>query len=187
MTTQVFRVYKETSVPATWTPNSLYFIQATNVNYVECYITSSSGTPRRVPNEADITALIAAQISSASELQIVADIAARNALTPTSVKAVYVTNATGDTTVTSGGAYYLYNPSNTTWIKTAEAENMDVVLQWNNIQGKPTSTPAQIDAAVTNTHIHTNKTQLDKVGEDGSGNFTYNSQLPYTGWETTNW
>lgn len=63
---------------------------------------------------------------------------------------------------------------------------MDVALTWANITGKPTSTVAQIDAAVANSHTHTNKTQLDKVGETG-GNLTYNNSLPYTGWETTTW
>lgn len=75
------------------------------------------------------------------EVRIVANIAARNAMTGLFAGlSVYVTDATGDTTVNSGGAYYLYN--GTGWIKTAEAESLDLVLQWANIQGAPTSMPA---------------------------------------------
>lgn len=75
------------------------------------------------------------------EVRIVANIAARNALTGLFAGLnVYVTDATGDSTVSSGGAYYLYNGSS--WIKTAESESLDLVLSWANIQGKPTSLPA---------------------------------------------
>lgn len=75
------------------------------------------------------------------EVVIVANIAARNALTGLFAGLnVYVTDATGDSTVNSGGAYYLYN--GTGWIKTGEAESMDVVLQWANVQGKPSALPA---------------------------------------------
>lgn len=188
MTTKLYKIFKETSVPVSWVANSVYFVtHATNSDITECYVTSSTGIPRRILNEADITSLIASQITSANELKIVADITARNALAPTKVMAVYVINATGDGTVTSGGAYYLFNPTGSAWIKTGEGESMDVSLTWANITGKPSSTPAQIDSAVSNSHTHANKTQLDKVGEDGGGNLTYNSTLPYTGWETTNW
>ncbi len=188
MTTKLLKVFKETAVPATWVADAIYFITATNANFTECYVTSSTAVPRRIPNESDINSMIAAGISSANELVIVSDITERNALLPlTTVKNVFVKNATGDSTVVSGGAYYLYDPVTSTWIKTSEAESLDVVLQWSSIQGGPTSSPTQIDGAVTNSHTHTNKTQLDKVGEDGSGNLTYNGTLPYTGWETTNW
>jgi hypothetical protein len=53
---------------------------------------------------------------------------------------------------------------------------MDLIVNWADIQNKPTSSVADIDDAVTKKHTHTNKTQLDKVGEDGNGYFTYNSQ-----------
>lgn len=34
-------------------------------------------------------------------------------------------------------------------------------VSWSDITGKPTSTPSQIDTAVTNSHTHTNKSLLD--------------------------
>ena len=187
MTNKEFKVFKETAVPSTWVANSVYFIQAVGSAYMEIYTTSNTAVPKRLINESDITSLIAAGITASQELKIVADIAARNALNPTNTISVYVTDATGDTTVKAGGAYYLYNTSNSTWIKTSEAESLDVVLSWNSIEGRPTSTPEQIDTAVANSHTHANKTQLDKIGEDLNGNLTYNGVLPYTGWESTNW
>lgn len=57
----------------------------------------------------------------------VATIAARNALTGLSAgDRVYVTDATGDATVASGWAIYLYMPG-PAWTKVAEQEGLDVV------------------------------------------------------------
>lgn len=42
------------------------------------------------------------------------------------------------------------------WTKVAEAESIDVVLQWANIQGKPNSAVADIDDAVGKRHTHNN-------------------------------
>lgn len=185
---QVIKMYRETTLPGTLQPYSIYYIApASKPNYVEIYVTNSTGVARRVINEDDINTLVSNAITAANEIIIVADIAARNALNPTKVMYVFVENATADPTVTSGGATYIYKLSTSSWIKISEAESLDVVLNWNNIVGKPSSSPAQIDAAVANSHTHTNKTQLDKVGEDAGGNFTYNGNIPYTKWETTTW
>ncbi|WP_255038846.1 hypothetical protein [Lacihabitans soyangensis] len=183
---KIFKVFKETAVPATWQADAVYFIQAAGATYMEIYTTSAAGVPKRLINEADITSMISAGLAAANELTIVADIAARNALAPTRAMNVFVRNATADTTVASGGAYYLYDLANTAWIKTSEAESLDVVLTWNALQGKPTSTAAQIDAAVGNSHSHANKTQLDKISET-DGNLYYNGSLPKTAWASTNW
>lgn len=70
------------------------------------------------------------------EIKIVDSITARDGLAdPFAGLSVYVKDASADSTVNSGGAYYLYDGA--AWIKTAEAESMDVVLDWNAIQGKP--------------------------------------------------
>jgi hypothetical protein len=91
---------------------------------------------------------------------------------------VWVLDATGDTTVKSGAALYLYGgldtSSNPVWYKLAEAESMDVVLDWANIVNGPTSTVAQIDQAVADMHTHANEAVLDALADDGSGNLTYN-------------
>lgn len=185
---QIIKMYRETTLPGTLQPYSIYYIApASKPNYVEIYVTNSTGTAKRVIGEDDVNALINAALTSANEIKIVADIAARNALNPTKITYVYVQNATGDATVASGGATYMFNTTGSVWIKISEAESMDVVLNWSNIVGKPTSSAAAIDAAVSNSHTHTNKTQLDKVGEDAGGNFTYNGNIPYTKWESITW
>ena len=184
------RIFKETALPATLQPHSIYMVaSATHADLLEIFVTNASGsTPvRHVLNRAEVQSMIDASIASANELTIVADIAARNALSPTRAQYVYVVNATGDATVASGGATYLWNPSGSTWIKTSEAESMDVSVTWASITGKPTSTPSQIDSAVANAHSHANKTQLDLIGQNAAGEMTYNGVQVKTTWSSTGW
>lgn len=111
-------------------------------------------------------------------VEIVADIAARDALTKViSGTLCWVEDASADPTVDVGAAAYLAQVADgkTTWVKVAEAESLDVVLQWANIQGKPTSAVADIDDAVTKRHVHDNKAIIDAIGKnETSGNLTYN-------------
>ena len=84
---------------------------------------------------------------------------------------VMVTDASEDPTVESGWAIYrrLTNATDLTdlasWQKIAEKESLDVVVSWDNLKDKPTSTVSAIDAAVTNSHTHANKVVLDKLSE----------------------
>ena len=188
--TTSLQIFRETALPAELVPYAIYMIApsgAANAAYVEMYVTDSSGAAKRIVNRADISAMIATEIASANALSIVANIADRTALAPTRSEFVFVIDATGDSSVSSGGATYLYNPVNYTWVKINEAESLDVVTNWNSITGRPTSTPNDIDAAVAVMHTHSNKTQLDNIGQDANGLLTYNGVLPLTGWMTVNW
>ena len=186
------KFFKETALPATPVANAVYFIApAGSPTLVEVFVTSSTGVARNVINRAEIQSLITAAITARNELMIAADIAARDALVLTEARYVLVKNASGDPTVASGSATYVYDPAGTTpatkWFKVSESESMDIQLTWAALQGKPTSSVAQIDAAVAATHSHANKANIDKVGQDAGGNLTYNGQLPSTGWSTTAW
>lgn len=114
-------------------------------------------------------------------VEIVADIAARDALTGViSGTLCWVEDATADSTVDDGAAAYLArvdeNDGTVTWVKVAEAESLDVVLSWANIKDKPTSSVADIDDAVAKKHSHTNKTVLDDISvNDETGNLVFNS------------
>jgi hypothetical protein len=192
MATEVlYQVFKETTIPTTWVNSSVYFIKAVGATYTECYITTKTGTPTRMINEADVQALISSALSDSNSFNIVANIAARNALLPLPAnRQVFVENASdagGDPTVLSGGAWYLYKKSDNTWIKTGETESMDAVLNWSNIVGKPASTAVSIDNAVAASHAHTNKPQLDKFGENASLQPTYNGKVIVHTWEEEKW
>jgi hypothetical protein len=185
-----FKVFKETALPATLVPHAVYFIApAAHSDLLEIYVTNADvSTPHRhVLNRTEVQAMIDASIAAANELSIVADIGARDELTPDRAQYVYVVDATDDATVGSGGATYLWNPATSAWIKTSEAESLDVSVTWASITGKPTSTPAQIDAAVAASHSHSNKAQLDLIGQDAEGNMTFDGALPATAWASTGW
>lgn len=184
-----FKIYRETALPGSLQPYAIYLIApAAKPDYVEMYVTDASGTAtRRIPTDADIQAMINAAVASANAIQVVADIAARDALAPTGSWQVFVRDATGDPSVSAGGAMYLWDTVNTVWVKTAETESLDLSLDWADLTGKPASTPANIDDAVTKRHTHANKTELDKIGEDGNGDLTYGGQPVATQWNSTGW
>lgn len=175
--------YKVTSLPGTLQANSVYFVL--NGAYAESYVTDSAGVGKAVGNT-DMIEAIAGAAPAAANIEVVATIAERDALTLTQNTMVLVTNAVGDPTVASGAALYVWVQTSTAYTKIAEYESLDVVLQWANIQGKPTSSAAAIDTAVTNSHTHANKTSLDKIGESG-GQLTYDGTLVATQWVATDW
>lgn len=184
-----YQIYKETTLPGTLQPHSIYLVApAARPDYVEIYVTGvSAATVKRAINQSDIQALIDSAIGTVNSTIFVANIAARNALLPlTKNTIVLVLDATGDATVASGAATYAYKVSESTWTKISEAESMDIVINWAGLSGKPSSAVVDIDDAVSKRHSHSNKTQLDKIGEAG-GELTYNSLPVVTAWTSTNW
>lgn len=183
------KFHKVTSLPGTLDADAFYYVE--NGTYAEAYVTNSAAVARSIGNSAMITsianALITTALGTLNTLEIVADITARNALSTSNRNLmVLVIDATGDATVTSGAALYAFRNSDDSWHKLSEFEGLDVAVAWANISGKPTSSPALIDAAVTSTHTHSNKTFLDKIGETG-GALTYDGALVSNSWTTTNW
>lgn len=182
-----FNINKVTALPSSLVANSIYIV-STGAPLAEIYVTGTTATDvRRVINTADVQGLIDTSLSNISAMEIVDDIADRDALSLSANALVLVLDATADTTVSAGAATYAYRHSDTSFTKISEAESQDVILQWANITGGPTSTPSQIDSAVTASHGHSNKTELDEIGQDSNGNMTYSGSLPVTGWATANW
>lgn len=185
--------YKVTSLPGTLAADSMYFVS--NGTVAESYLTDSAGVAKSLGNTSMISSIVSSQMASTlaayNAMEIVADIAARNALAASLNRniLVLVSNATGDATVASGAALYAFNNAGDTWTKVTEYESLDVTLTWASIQNKPTSTVSQIDTAVSQSHAHSNKTFLDKIGESG-GALTYDGSAVgggATSWTTLNW
>lgn len=184
------RFYKVATLPSSLQSNAFYYVL--NGDFAESYITDQSGIARALGNSAMINGLLAEAIEGAlatlNALEIASDIAARDALASGLERnvLVLVLDATGDATVTSGSALYAYNRAAGTFAKVAEYESMDVVVQWSSIQGRPSSTAAQIDSTVSQSHSHTNKATLDLLSADTDG-LTYNGQPVSSSWATNNW
>lgn len=132
--------------------------------------------------EAELTAL-KASVSGQTVTHVVADIAARDALTGMKTgDQCWVRDATADPTVESGAAKYLYEGAESGWIKTAEAESMDIHHDWASIENGPTATPEELDTAVERAHSHANKTVLDSIAvDDEAGTVTINGKTYYAG------
>ena len=100
---------------------------------------------------------------TAKEIQVAATIIERDAIVPYSGLRVHVLDATADLTVLGTWAEYLY--ATTTWVKTSEADSIDVILDWAEIVDKPTSAVINIDAAVAQRHVHSNSVVLQGIEE----------------------
>jgi len=184
------RFNKVTTLPGTLAADTFYFVE--NGSYAESYITDSTGVARSVGNSAMISAIVQAalaeQAAADSQLAIVDDIIARDALTATLAgnAMILVIDASADATVASGSALYAWDYTGAVSYKVAEYESLDVVVQWSSISGRPTSTVAQIDAAVSQGHSHSNKAVLDKISEDGDG-MLFDGVPVSSAWSTANW
>lgn len=183
--------YQETAVPSTWQKGGVYFIKPTTppagapADYCEVYIVDHTGAvTAHTPTWGEIDTHITNKLTTAGSVQIVDTIAGRDAIaTPSGY--VYVVDASADSTVDSGGAEYLWNATTNQWIKVAEKESMDMVLNWASITDAPAL--AQVQDAVNKSHSHANKTQLDKIGQDASGNLTYGGTVVTTQWQSNGW
>lgn len=177
--------------------NSIYFVE--NGTVAETYVTNAIGLARSVGNtaminnivdvavDAAVDSSVQAAVAAANSIEIVANIAERDAMVLARNALVLVLDATGDVTVGSGGALYAYSLSNTTFNKITEYQDMPQTISWGNIADRPSSSPLAIDAAVAASHDHSNKAVLDKLAQDANGNLTYDGSSLVTSWTTINW
>lgn len=114
--------------------------------------------------------------SSLKEMVVVADLAARDALTPYEFLRVHVLDATADPTVETGWAEYLWYQSG--WHKVSERDSLDVNITWANIQNKPTASVTELDDAVNKRHTHLNLNVLENLSDT-------NEELYYNGIKVT--
>ena len=181
-----FQIHKVTALPSPLEAHAIYLVTS-GTDYVEIYVTgASASTVRRHINEADVQSLIDAAVGGLGAMDIVDDIAARDALDLSENAIVLVLDASADATISSGAATYAYRASPDLWVKISEAESMDLALTWASLSGKPSSVVAEIDDAVAKKHSHANKTQLDKIDEV-DGQLTYAGSAVSTDWATIGW
>lgn len=187
------KIHRVTSLPSQLEAYSIYLVAPpSKPDYVEMYVSDSTGArAKRIIREEDIDALITNKIQETvkpiSEIKVVDNNEALQALNDDqSTVFVYVKDATQvpGAEVERGGATFIRDGS--TWVKVAEAESLDVALNWSAIQGRPNVNATDIEDAVTKRHQHANLTQLNKIGEEG-GELTYGGRPVSTAWTTTDW
>lgn len=175
----LLRIERVLALPATLTASTMYVVQAALAGRAEVYFTDNAGTvARHIIDETDVNNIVSNAIANFSAIEVVANIAARDALVLSANAIVLVIDATADATVALGAATYVYDLATTTWSKISEFATIDAVINWSNIVGTPSSTVAAIDDAVAKRHVHANTAQLALVGEDVNGALTYNGINP---------
>ena len=175
-----FTIVRVTSLPSTITPSTMYILKQPTSQVAEVYFSNNDGS-QLVPGITEqfitdkFTSLLA---TGMGEIQIVDTINDRNRVTKNGNSLIMVIDATGDEFGSTGTVLYLYRAINASYFRVSVFdENRDGVssggtsgpVWWNTIQGKPASTPAQIDDAVSKAHDHSNQATLDRivVTEDG--------------------
>lgn len=178
------------TLPAVLEPSSFYYVQ--NAGVAESYLTDSTGKAKAIGNTAMVSRLIGEHLAewekTSNEMPILADIAAMELYTATLEKNsfILVVDASADATVGSGSALYAFDYSGQIRYKIAEYESMDVVLKWGSLEGRPDSTPAQIDLSVSKSHEHSNKAVIDSLSDD-FGELKYKGKAISTDWSTSDW
>jgi len=134
-----------------------------------------------LPSDANSTFATKTEMAGVRRNYVVNTISQRDALVtdiPLTLDSIgdlcWVADAAADPTVDSGAALYGWAgpgapvPAIGGWVKLAEAESMDLILDWDDIVNKPSSSVIDIDSAVTNSHTHVNKAVLDAFSFNGS-------------------
>lgn len=170
------RIERVLALPDPLVGSTIYIVKAADATHAEMFFTNNDGSEiRHLLNKAEVNDMITTAINSFNNIMVVQDIATRNALVLERNALVLVVNATGDGTVSSGAAMYVYDHGNSSYYKVSEYESMDMTfdLSWGNITGGPSSSPVAIDSAVAAAHVHANADVLGQLGEGPGGNLTY--------------
>ena len=170
---------KVLALPTTFTPNTIYIVGNGEFNNVAgMYVSDLTGTTVRsivdVAFTSDLIKNMLAEINSGRTF--VVDTYSDLSTVDTNLYTMtMVIDATGDVSVNSGAALYVYRQTTTSWVKISETESNDLVFDWQYLQNKPNATKEEIDAAVAASHSHSNSEVLNKIGEDQEGNITFNN------------
>ena len=180
-----FTIMRVTSLPSTITPSTMYILKQPTSQVAEVYFSNNNGS-QLVPGitEQFITDKFASLLATGmGEIQIVETINDRNRVTKNGNSLIIVIDATGDEFGSTGTVLYLYRAINSSYFRVSVFDGSgDGVssggggaggpVWWGSILGKPSSTPVQIDDAVSKAHTHSNQTTLDRIGVTADGVLT---------------
>lgn len=181
------KFFKVEVLPDILEPSSFYYVESGG--YAEAYLTDNNGIAKAVGNTMFINDVVTRSILGVNDLQIVENIAQRDAMTALATKnlMILVIDATADITVVKGSALYAFSFEPQTTYKVSEYESLDVIVTWAMVHDKPYSTVEEIDDAVTKRHRHANKEVIDKWGVSASGVPTFDGRPVDAVWKTNNW
>lgn len=176
-------IKRVTTTPTVFEPSTLYFVRGARAGFFDIIMTGTDVTDVRMTqgiDEARVDEMIGTRMNNFAQALIYDDIAARDAATTSHLtdRMVFVRDAKDDPTVDTrldannqpipSAAFYLFKFDLQEYVKLVDWNDIDLVLNWDAIQGRPVSTPTQIDDAVAKAHPHGNKVILDDLGDNGT-------------------
>ena len=183
-----FTITRVTTLPSAITPSTMYILKSPASAVAEVYFSNTDGT-QLVPGvtEQFISDKFASLLSSGmGEIQIVDTINDRNRTSKNGNCLIMVIDATGDGFGSTGTTLYLYRAINSSYFRISSFdENQNAIgntggtgpVWWDMVQGRPVSTPEQIDQAVQDRHSHGNKDTLDRIGVTPDGVLTVDGKI----------
>lgn len=161
------------ALPATLAPNNIYIVRSTDGKKATLVFTGERAEiVVSTFNESDALTLVDGYMEGHATVLAFATYADMLASAPTVTTYAYVRDASGDPQALHASASYVYDTVSRKWVFAPGSNAAGGSAKWSDIEGRPTSTPAAIDAAVSNAHSHTNKTILDGLGEN-QGKLTF--------------
>lgn len=162
-------------LPATLEANTMYVVKAPGALTADLVFTGSDPTvTAKTVSRIDVEQIVGTAVDASTSVYFKQAYGDMLTDRPKANGLVYVADTTGDPTATTSTRVYLYNKALNTFMgfpNSGGGGSTDVT--WNQILGKPASTPAQIDQAVAQMHTHTNKVVLDMIGENASQKLTF--------------
>ena len=182
-----FKIVRVTALPSTITPSTMYILKTPTSAIAEVYFSNNDGSVL-VPGitEQFITDSFASLLASGmGQIEIVENINERNRANKNGNCLIMVIDATGDEFGSIGTVLYLYRAINSSYFRVSSFDGTNDAINggtggtiwWDTIQGRPTSTPEQIDQAVADSHTHSNKSVLDRIGVTADGVLTVDGNI----------
>lgn len=158
-----FNIVRIDAVPATPVPNTMYITKDAKNRAVVTFIGNTAAQRASTLSATDVQTLISEAMSGAGAVYAVNTLTDLQAIVPTVNSVGYVRSpaSPGDPIT------YVYDLANAAW-KVSQAN-----AKWADIIGRPASTAAAIDAAVTASHSHTNMTVLNSLSQSAGGKLAY--------------
>lgn len=160
-----FNIVRVDAVPATPAVNTMYITKDSKNRAVVTFIGNTTAQRASTLSAADVQTLISEALAGAGEVYVANTFADLQAIRPTVNAVGYVR------TVTAGDPLmYVFDLAGAAW-KVSQAP-----AKWADIIGRPASTAAAIDAAVSASHTHANMTVLNNLSQSAAGKLAYKGQ-----------
>lgn len=168
-----FVIERVNALPSPLVSNTLYIERPIgSTEGILTFVGTDPSSVAKVFNRAESQIDIGTAIAEAKSVFVFDNFSALQTAVKPKVNSVgYVKNAVDDPLVKTPSALYVYEVATGAWSLLPTGGAADSI-DWNKIIGRPVSTVAAIDAAVTASHAHANKATLDALGIDGQNRLT---------------